>query len=471
MSVGNWLGSVLRRGSDRGGPGRGSRAKRAGASAGLGVADRASANGGRGPVVPSAGEVERVSLESKAVGRTRGPIDPWIASIVVALVCFGVVMVYSSSAVFADRLYGDGQHFLVRQGIYAAFGIAMTAILGFVDYRHYRRFTYPILIAAVLLLVAVAFGFGRAAGGAVRWIQLGPINIQPAEIAKLALIFWLAYSLSKKHEKIRTFSVGFLPHAMMAVFLMLLCLKQPDFGSAVMIALLTFVMLFTAGAKTGYIFGAVMITAPIAYGLIASSPYRMRRIEAFLAPFEHRDDVGYQISESLMSFGSGGLTGLGLGDSRQKLGFLPEAHTDFISPIIGEELGFVGIALLMIAFILLVVRGLRAAFAAEDDYGAFLATGITLFVGLQAFTNLAVALGMLPTKGLVLPFISYGGSSLLVNLAAIGVLLNISRPRSSGAAASGRRRGSRVTATDQAKIEEASGSMSTAGELVQGGQL
>ncbi len=249
------------------------------------------------------------------------------------------------------------------------------------------------------------------------------------------MIFWLAYSLSKKADRIRSFSVGFLPHALVAGFVMLLCLRQPDFGSAVMIALLTFVLLFTAGARTGYILGAALLVAPIAYVLVTRSEYRMRRIQAFLDPFAHRFDVGYQISESLMSFGSGGGFGVGIGDSRQKLFFLPEAHTDFISAIVGEELGFAGVLAVMLAFVLVVLRGLRAAFRAADDYGTYLAIGITLFIGIQAFTNLAVTMGLVPTKGLALPFLSFGGSSLLVNCAAIGVLLNVSRARPDAASA------------------------------------
>jgi cell division protein FtsW len=220
-----------------------------------------------------------------------------------------------------------------------------------------------------------------------------------------------------------------------ALFVMLLCLKQPDFGSAVMVGLLTFVLLFTAGARLGYILGALILAAPIAYQLVAGSEYRMRRITAFLSPFQYRYGAGYQIAESLMGFGAGGPTGIGIGDSRQKLFFLPEAHTDFIGAIVGEELGFVGFCGMVIAFLIVVHRGLRAALRASDEYGTYLAVGITVFVGLQAFTNLAVALGLLPTKGLVLPFVSYGGSALLVNCTAIGVLLNVSRPRQLAAVA------------------------------------
>ncbi len=368
--------------------------------------------------------VSKRTADSKT---TNASIDSMIVMVVLGLVVFGVVMVFSASAVYADQRFGSGTHYLVRQAIFATAGLLWMVAIARVDYRRYRPFTYPILVGTLVLLIGVIFGLGHRAGGAARWIQVGPINIQPAEIAKLALILWLAHSLSKKRDKIRSFSVGFLPHALMAGFLMLLCLKQPDFGSAVMIAFLTFVLLFTAGAKLGYLLGAGLVATPIVYALIALSPYRMRRISAFLQPFEHRYGAGYQIAESLMSFGSGGVAGSGLGDSRQKLFFLPEAHTDFISAIIGEELGFVGVLAVLFAFALLVVRGLRAAFRSADDYGAYLATGITMFVGLQAFTNLAVAMGMVPTKGLVLPFVSYGGSSLMVNCTAMGILLNVSR--------------------------------------------
>ncbi|MCA9613036.1 MAG: putative lipid II flippase FtsW [Polyangiales bacterium] len=367
--------------------------------------------------------------EKVAIPKVIGPADPVLTAAIVALVGFGVVMVFSASSMFADERYGSPFHFLVRQGIFAVIGLGLMLAMARFDYHRFRPLTYPILGGAVMLLFVVVLGLGRSAGGAARWIQLGPINVQPAEAAKVAVILWLAYSLSKKSEKIRSFQVGFLPHILVAGFLMLLCLKQPDFGSAVMIGLLTFVLLFAAGARLGYLLGGVLIAAPMIYLLVAMSPYRMRRIQAFLEPFEHRYGIGYQIAESLMSFGAGGATGVGLGDSKQKLLYLPEAHTDFISAIVGEELGFVGMLCLVAAFALVVVRGLRAAMRAADEYGTYIAIGITFFVGAQAFTNLSVAMGMLPTKGLVLPFISYGGSALLVNCAAVGILLNVSRAR------------------------------------------
>jgi cell division protein FtsW len=254
------------------------------------------------------------------------------------------------------------------------------------------------------------------------------VHIQPAEMAKLALVLWLSYSLSKKAEKIRTFLIGFVPHLIMAGILMVLCLKQPDFGSAVVLLLLTFTMLFVAGAKIGYLLGASILGVMGSAGLIMSKAYRMARYNGWLDMAQHRQDVAYQPFQSVMSFGSGGLLGLGLGRGLQVL-YLPEAHTDFIAAIVGEELGFLGVLGLCGAYLFLVSRGVRAALLAKDDYGSFIAFGISTMFGVQALVNLAVAMALLPTKGLTLPFVSYGGSSLIVNAIAAGILLNISRPR------------------------------------------
>jgi cell division protein FtsW len=379
-------------------------------------------------------EAEEVRAGHSAAPKVTGPADAILTGAVIGLVCFGVVMVYSASAVLAYSRHDDGQHFLVRQTIYAVIGLCGMIALARFDYHRLHVLSRPILLAAVLLLVATAFGMGKSAGGASRWIELGPIHIQPAEVAKLAMICWLAYSLSKKsRERIRSFKFGFLAPMPAAVIVMWLCMKQPDFGSAVMIGLLTFVLLFTAGARLSYILLASLAALPLIHHAVGEG-YRARRITAFLSPFQYRYGEGYQIAESLMSFGAGGLNGVGIGDSRQKLFFLPEAHTDFISAIVGEELGFIGFAVMVLAYLVVLQRGFRAAFRAVDDYGTYLAVGITMFIGLQAFTNLAVALGLLPTKGLVLPFISFGGSALLVNCGAIGILLNVSRPRVGAAA-------------------------------------
>jgi cell division protein FtsW len=366
--------------------------------------------------------------KGKAKGPTlaAGAMDPVLLGLVVALIAFGVVMVFSASAVFASQTYHDGHRFLIRQAMFAVVSIGVMLLVSRIDYHRLRPLTYPAVIATVALFIAT-MAVGRSAGGATRWIRIGPVDIQAAEVAKLAIILFLAYSLSKKAEQIKTFKIGVLPHLIVMALFALFCIIQPDLGSAVMIGLITFLMLFAAGARLGPILGTLLGLALAAGAAIALSPWRRARIEAFLDPFAHREGSGYQIVESMLAFGSGGLSGVGIGDSRQKLFFLPEAHTDFISAIIGEELGFVGMTILVGAFAILVTRGLRIAFRAPDEYGTYLAVGVTLLVGLSAFTNLAVAMGLLPTKGLVLPFISYGGSALLVDAVAIGVLLNVSR--------------------------------------------
>lgn len=357
-----------------------------------------------------------------------GPVDAVLFATFLTILVFGLVMVYSASGVRAERLYGSSLYFLTRQSIYAGLALIVVAFVATIDYRRFRPFTYPVLlgVAALLLFTLIA---GRSAGGATRWIELGSFNMQPAEMAKLAVILWLAYSLSRKQEKIRSFSIGFLPHILIAGLMMFLCLKQPDFGSAVVIGLLTATMLFVSGTRLNYLIATAMALFPIAYWVVVGSDYRLRRLQGFLDPEKTRFDESYQLFESLIGFGAGGFRGVGLGEGKQKLFFLPEAHNDFIGAIIGEELGFIGVLAVVIAFLILVVRGAKAAFNAPDTYGAYLAVGVSVFLGIQALTNFAVAMGLLPTKGLVLPFISYGGSSLLVNAAAIGLLLNISRPR------------------------------------------
>jgi cell division protein FtsW len=269
-------------------------------------------------------------------------------------------------------------------------------------------------------------GLGHSGGGATRWLSVGPVHIQPAEMAKLALVTWLAYSLAKKAEKVKTFTVGFLPHLIVAGVFMFLCMKQPDFGSAVVLLLLTFTMLFVAGAKVGYILGASIFGGAFGAISIMSKQYRYERYLAWMNMDQHRADLAYQPFQSVMSFGSGGTWGTGIGKGLQTL-YLPEAHNDFIAAIIGEELGFVGVLALCIVYLALVARGVRAAFRAPDDYGSYLAFGISTMFGAQALVNLSVALAILPTKGLTLPFLSFGGSSLLVNAVAAGILLNISR--------------------------------------------
>ncbi len=362
----------------------------------------------------------------RAIFTVPGPVDPILAALVVSLVAFGVVMVYSASAIEATVHYKDPQYFLKRQTIFGLAGLGLTWVVSRIHYRVYQKIPYVILFGVVALMGLCVAGFGKSGGGATRWIALGPIHIQPAELAKLAVVIWLAYSLAKKGEKVKTFSVGFLPHLIMAGFLTLLCLKQPDFGSAVVLLLLTFTMLFVAGAKVGYVLGAIILGSIGGAAVVRFKEYRWQRVVAWLEMEAHRQDLAYQPFQARMSFGSGGVFGLGLGKGLQIL-YLPEAHTDFVGAVVGEELGFVGVAVLCLAYVTLVSRGVRAAFRSPDDYGTYLAFGISTLFALQALINLSVAMSLLPTKGLTLPFISYGGSSLLVNAIAAGILLNVSR--------------------------------------------
>jgi cell division protein FtsW len=352
-------------------------------------------------------------------------MDTVLAATVVTLVGFGVIIVYTASAVQATVQYHDPQFFLKRQVVYALLGLLLMWAASRIDYRRLYKLTYPVLALVGALLVACVAGLGHSGGGAARWLAIGPIHVQPAEMAKVALVIWLAYSLAKKAERVKTFSIGFLPHLIVAGAFMLLCLKQPDFGSAVVLLLLTFTMLFVAGAKLGYILGASIVGAAFGAAAIRFREYRYERYLAWLHMDQHRQDLAYQPFQSVMSFGSGGPLGLGLGRGLQTL-YLPEAHTDFVAAIVGEELGFLGVGALCCAYLFLVARGVRAALRAPDDFGTFLAFGLSTMFGVQALVNLAVALAILPTKGLTLPFVSFGGSSLLVNCVAAGIVLNIS---------------------------------------------
>ena len=358
-------------------------------------------------------------------GRLR--FDPLLLAACLALTSLGLVMVYSASAITAQERMGNAFYFLQRQAVAAAAGLIAMAVVLRLGYRRLARLSYPLLLAAVALLVLVLVpGVGTVVGGARRWIRLAGLGVQPAEVAKLAFIVYLAYSLAKKREKVATFSVGFLPHLMVAGVLVALCMKEPDFGSSVVILFLLFVMLFAAGTKLSYLIGSILMAIPVAWTAVSSSPYRMARLMAFIDPMSHRHGSGYQVAESLMSIGSGGWTGLGLGDGRQKLFFLPEAHNDFIAAIIGEELGLAGISLVIGLFAVIIWRGVRASLQASEPFGTYLGLGITALMGFQAVVNMGVAMALLPTKGLTLPFVSYGGSSLVMMMAAMGVLLSIS---------------------------------------------
>ncbi|MFO7752347.1 MAG: putative lipid II flippase FtsW, partial [Desulfobacteraceae bacterium] len=267
------------------------------------------------------------------------------------------------------------------------------------------------------------------AGGAARWLNLGGMTFQPAELAKPAIIIYLAYSLSKKQEMIKDFSVGFLPHAIAFLMFSILILAQPDFGSVVVLGLITWGIMFIAGVPVLHLLSPVPLMIPLVYFLVYKVDYRMERILVFLNPWQDPTNAGYQITHSLKAFGSGGILGKGIGQGMQKLHYLPEPHTDFIFSIIGEELGLVGVMAVFALYGTILLRGLKIARNTADSFGSIVAAGVTMSLGLQVIINTGVAMGALPTKGLTLPFLSYGGTSLLVNMAAMGILINIGASR------------------------------------------
>ncbi|WP_305044200.1 putative lipid II flippase FtsW [Geoalkalibacter sp.] len=358
----------------------------------------------------------------------RREFDTTILLLAVVLTCFGVVMVYSSSSIMAAKRFGDDFFFLKRQGIFAVAGFALMAAAMYIDYRFWRRLTVVVMTVAVILLVVVLIpGVGANVGGASRWLRLPGFSVQPAELAKLAMVFYLAHSLARKKDKMKSFKLGFLPYMLVLGCLLGLLLLQPDLGSAMVIAGVSMAMLMVGGARLSYLFSVALLALPVLYMAIMQVDYRRRRILAFLDPWEDPYNTGFQIIQSWTAFGLGGVLGKGLGEGQQKLFYLPEAHTDFIFSVVGEELGFIGVLIVAAMFLVLCLRGLRIAQQASDDYGRHLAFGLTFLIGLGAFINMGVVLGLLPTKGLALPLLSYGGTSLLTTLFAIGVLLNISR--------------------------------------------
>jgi len=351
--------------------------------------------------------------------------------VTLALCLIGVVMVFSASAMTASEQFGAGYIFLLRQLIYVVLGIAGMFWLMNMDYRKLRQPSVVFTGLALSFVLLVGVFFLDRSHQTHRWFRMGPFSFQPSEMAKLALIIFLAWFLELRRLP-RNFGVNNWLHTLApalgtTLVMAALVVKEPDMGTAFMIVLISMVMLFVAGLSYRYIAGTLLAAIPTIYLLIVRVPYRLQRFEAFLHPELDPKGAGFQLLQSLISVGSGGMTGVGLMESRQKLFFLPEAHTDFIYAIIGEELGFIGAVVVLALFAVYGWRGFVAAMKAGDDFGKFLGLGITTMVVGQALINLSVVLGMMPTKGIPLPFISYGGSSLFVMLLATGVLLNISQ--------------------------------------------
>ena len=357
----------------------------------------------------------------------RRHVDTTLLLLTISLTCIGVVMVYSASAIMADERFHDGFYFLKRQLLYTLVGFGVMAIATYFNYKNWRKLAVvSLLVSIVLLGLLFVPGLGVRVGGAMRWLRIPGLTLQPAELVKLAMVLYLAHSLTRKKEKVQSFTKGYLPYMIVLGVLLLMLLKQPDLGSAMIIVGVAMSMLIVAGVRWRYLLPTVVMTLPVLYFLVMQVDYRRRRIMAFLNPWDDPFDTGFQIIQSLVAFGKGGVLGQGLGIGEQKLFYLPEAHTDFIFSVIGEELGLVGTVLVAALFLMLILCGIRIALQCQDPFGRNLAFGLSLLLGLEAFVNLAVCMGLLPTKGLALPFISYGGTSLVVSLLAVGILLNIS---------------------------------------------
>jgi cell division protein FtsW len=345
----------------------------------------------------------------------------------ILLVGVSIVMVYSASAVVTLERYGRPSMFLVKQAMWAVLGVALLAVVMRIDYRTYRQPIFIWTSLAVVGLALVAVLFMPPVNNARRWFGIGSIGVQPSELAKLSTIFFIAALLERRMHRIDELTYALLPIGIVVVLLVGLILLEPDFGTSMSLVLIASVMVFVAGLNYRYIAAAALAALPALYILVMGSAYRRRRMFSFLNPWEDPLGDGFQIIQSLIAVGTGGFWGKGLMNGAQKLFYLPEPHTDFIYSVIAEELGLAGASLVLLCFCVVTWRGLRVALRAPDTFAALLAVGLTTMVALQAFVNISVVLGMMPTKGIPLPFVSAGGSSLLINLVGMGILLNVSQ--------------------------------------------
>jgi cell division protein FtsW len=351
----------------------------------------------------------------------------------ILLLCASVVMVYSASAVLAFERFDEPYRFLMRQTLWAAMGLGVLAITMRIDYRTYRNeaFIWAVLAAVAAMLVAVLFT--PPINGARRWLGVGSLGIQPSELAKIACVLFAALMLERRMHRINEMSYSLTPIAIITGGLIGLVLLEPDLGTSVSLLVIVAVMIFAAGLSYRYLVVAALVAIPIITAALISAPYRRRRIFAFLDPWQDPLGDGFQIIQSRIAVGTGGVTGRGLMEGVQKLFYLPEPHTDFIYAVVAEELGLIGATAVLICFCVIAWRGLRIAVRAEDRFGSFVALGVTTMIAVQAFINMSVVLGLLPTKGIPLPLVSNGGSSLIVSLLGMGVLLNISQHEASDA--------------------------------------
>ena len=346
---------------------------------------------------------------------------------VVVLLLFGLVMVYSASAVISQEQFHTSYYFLIRQGIYAAIGLCLMAVMMNVDYRWLAKPTviFPALAIQLILLLMVLFL--DPTHNTHRWLRVGPITFQPSELAKVIIVIFLAYFLEMRKGEVEDWKRTLLPIGLVVGADALLILKEPDFGTTLALCMIVAAMLFVSGLRLVYFGYATLAAFPMLLLLILDTSYRAKRIMAFLNPYADPLGKGFQIIQSYIAVGTGGIAGLGLMEGKEKLFFLPEPQTDFIFAVISEELGFIGAVIVIALFALILWRGLRVAARCSNDFGRLLAIGITVMIVGQALVNISVVIGLLPTKGIPLPLISYGGSSLVMTLFAVGILLNISQ--------------------------------------------
>ncbi len=346
---------------------------------------------------------------------------------VLVLVGIGILMVYSSTAFMSIRKYGSGFHYLWNHLFTVFIGIGAMLFFSRTDYKSSRPMIYVLLTASLILLLLVFLpGIGISANGARRWLRLWPTTFQPSELVKVVMVIFLADYMDRNIHRMKEFKYGILiPMGVMFVFQGIIIL-QPDFGAVMSLGILTVSLLVLGGANLKHIGAMVLFSLPGIYLLVTSSPYRMKRVMCFTDPWKDQFDCGFQLVQSFIAFGNGRFFGVGLGGSKQKLYFLPEGHTDFIFSLIGEELGLLGVLVVAGFFLWFFIKGIRISTKTTDPFSYFLTLGLTMMIVVQAIINFAVSTGLMPTKGLPLPFISYGGSALLVNLAAVGILINIS---------------------------------------------
>ena len=359
-------------------------------------------------------------------------VDPVILGTVLVLVTLGLVMVNSSSAIVALERYKDPYYFVKRQAGWLVLGLVAMGFATAVSLEGLRRWTGPAVVGGIVLLGAVLVpDIGRTVGGARRWLPVGPLSVQPSEVAKLVCVLYLARWMADREDSQHEAWSNYLWAMVVPGIIVALVLVEPDLGTAIVIGTVAAAMRILGGLPWSYLLGAALAVVPVLVVAVASAGYRRRRLLAFLNPWADPSGTGFQMIQSYLALGRGGLVGQGLGQSTQKLFYLPEAHTDFIFAVVGEELGFVGTVGVCLLFVILVWRGTRLAFRYAEPYGAYLAGGCTTLIALQALVNMGVVVGLLPTKGLPLPFISLGGSSLVVTCLAVGILLNLSRRASS----------------------------------------